>query len=87
METSPIPPAPLGVYNRSGLALYLLLTVDVECSQEFTSAFVQLSSRHCRSLKTAAANNTTGSMIASSSIILTATLVERLAAVASRFLT
>ena len=42
---------------------------------------------HCRSLKTAAVNNTAGRMIAFSSIILTSTLVERLAAVASRFLT
>ena len=42
---------------------------------------------HCGSLKTAAANNTADSRIAFSSIILTATLIERLAAVASRFLT
>ena len=35
----------------------------------------------------AAINNTAGSMITFSSIILTSTLVERLAAVASRFLT
>ena len=49
---------------------------------------IQLSSRPWGgSLKTAAVNNTAKSMIAFSSIILTATLVERLAAVASRFLT
>ena len=42
---------------------------------------------HRGSLKTTAVNNTAGSMIAFISIILTATLVERLAAVASRSLT
>ena len=88
METRPIPPAPLGVYNKPGLTLCLLLPVDVECCHK--NCFCKLCSSalaHCGSLKTAAVNNTAGSMIAFSSIILTATLVERLAAVASRFLT
>ena len=88
METSPLPPALLGVHNRSGLTLCLLLSIDVECCHK--NCFCMLSSLariHCGSLKTATVNSTAGSMIAFSSIILTATLVERLAAMASRFLT
>ena len=42
---------------------------------------------HCGSRKMVAVNNTAGSMLAFSIIILKVTLVERLTAVASRFLT
>ena len=86
METSPIPPTPLGLYNRPGLTLCLLLTVDVECCHK--NCFCMLCSSalaHFGSLKTVAVNNTAASMIAFSSIILTTMLVERLAAVIAAF--
>ena len=71
-----------------GLTLCRLLSVDVECCHN--NCFCMLCSSalaHCGSRKMAAVNNTDGSIISFSSIILTEMLVERLAAVASLFLT
>ena len=86
MKTSPIPLAPLGVYNKPGLTLCLLLMVDVECCHKTCFCMLYSSAlAHCGSLKTVAVNNTAASMIAFSSIILTTMLVERLAAVIAAF--
>ena len=74
--------------QQSGIDFASATVVDVKYCHKSCFCMLCISACvHFGSWKPTVVNNTTGSMIAFSSIILTATLLKRLAATARRFLT